>query len=100
MRGQGLVGKVQFPLIEEGYLRDLVVGMAPVENAEWMEGVVAEALQANVARRDCFKFELELLGPKALDYRVGLRVKWGEYADGSNWRLNPHAYHVWAIMEC
>ncbi len=80
-RGRGLVGKIRFPLMEEGYLRSLVVGMAPVEDAEWMEGVVAEALRAKAAREAGERegFELELLGPKALDDRVRLGVKWWEY---------------------
>ena len=77
-RGRGLVGRIRFPLMDEGYLRSRVVGMAPAEDAEWMEGVVAEALRAKAARGDGSGIELELLGPKALDNRVGRR----KYADG------------------
>ncbi len=51
-RGPGLVEKIRFPLMEEGYLRRRVVGVAPAEEAEWMEGVVAEALRAKAARGD------------------------------------------------
>ena len=35
--------------MEEGYLRSRVVAMAPAGEAEWMEGVVAEALRAKAA---------------------------------------------------
>jgi hypothetical protein len=81
-RGRELVGKIRFPLMEEGYLRSRVVGMAPTEDAKWMEGVVAEALRAKAARGDGLGFEFKLLGPKALDDRVGLGVEWAKYADG------------------
>jgi hypothetical protein len=75
-RGRGLVGlgKIRFPLMKEGYLRSRVVEMAPEEAAEWIKGVVAEALGAKAARRDGRGFEFELLGPTALDDRVGLCV--------------------------
>ena len=98
-RGLGLVGKIRFPLMEEGYLRSRVVGMAPAEEAEWMEGVVAEALRAKAARGDCAGLDLELLGPKALDGRVGLGVRWEEYTDGDERRLKGHAENVWALAE-
>ena len=49
-RGRELVAKVRFPLMEEGYLRSRVLGMAPAKHAEWMEFVVAEALRAKAAR--------------------------------------------------
>ncbi len=97
-RGRGLVGKIRFPLMEEEYLRR-VAGMAPAEEAKWMEGVVAEAIRAKAARgKGCFEFEL--LGPKALDLRVGLGVKWWEYADGGERRLKGHTDDVRAIVEC
>ncbi len=35
-RGRGLVGKIRFPLIEEGCLWSRVVSMAPAEDAEWI----------------------------------------------------------------
>ena len=51
-------GKGPFLLMEERYLRDQVVGMAPAEDAEWMEGVVldSEALRAKAARGNSFEF--------------------------------------------
>jgi hypothetical protein len=83
--GRGLVGCIRFPLMEEGYLRSRVVGMAPAEETEWMKGMVAEALRAKAARENR-GFEFELLGPKALNHRVGLGLKWGstrmEASDG------------------
>ena len=35
-RGRGLVAKVRFPLMEEGYLLSRVVEMAPAEDAEFI----------------------------------------------------------------
>ncbi len=81
-------GKGPFLLMEERYLRDQVVGMAPAEDAEWMGGVVLEAMQANAARGNGFVFEL--LGPKALDHGVG--VIWGEYANRGERRLEGNAF--------
>jgi WD40 repeat protein len=86
--------------MEEEYLRDRVVGMAPAEDAEWMEDVVAEALRAKAAHGGGGGFGLELLGPKALDHRVGLGVRWGEYAEGGERRLQGHADDVRAVAEC
>jgi hypothetical protein len=100
VRGRGLVGKIRFPLMEEGYLRSRVVGMAPAEDAEWMEGVVAEALRAKAARGAGDGFAFELLGPKALDDRAGRGVKWGQYADGGGRRLKGHTDRVVAVAEC
>ena len=99
-RGRGLVGKIRFPLMEEGYLRSKVVGMAPAEERAWMKRVVAEALRAKAAQGDGEGFEFELLGPKALDHRVVLGVIWGEYADGGERRLKGHTDDVIAIAEC
>ncbi len=53
LQGCGLVGKIRFPLIVEGYLLCLVVGMAPAEEAKWMEYVVVDALLAKAALADC-----------------------------------------------
>ena len=55
--------------------------MAPVKDQEWMEAVVVEALLAKAERQNsnCFKFELLCQWPKALNLRLGLGVKWGEY---------------------
>ena len=98
-RGRGLVRKIRFPLMEEGYLRTRAAGMAPAEEAEWMEGVVGEALRAKAARGDGEGFELGLLGPKALDDRVGLGVDWERYADGGERRLKGHTSNVSALAE-
>jgi hypothetical protein len=98
LRGRGLVGKIRFPLMEEAYLRSLVVGMAPAEDAEWMQAVVAEALAARAALAGGGGFEPGLLGPKALDHRVGLGVRWEE--GGRERRLEGHAHEVTAVVEC
>ena len=76
-------GKVRFALMEEEYLRDRVVGMAPAEDAEWMEGVVAEELQVN-KRGATGQRRLQIRIPATRAEGVGLsrgavalRVKWG-----------------------
>jgi hypothetical protein len=50
--GSEAAGKIRFPLMEEGYLRSRVVRMDLAEDAAWMEGMVAKALQAKAARWD------------------------------------------------
>ena len=77
-----------------------MVGMAPAQDADWMEGVVAEALRAKAAQERGAGFEFELLGPTALDHRVGLRVRLGECTDGGGRRLTGHIREVCAFAEC
>jgi hypothetical protein len=98
----GLVGKIRFPLMEEGYLRSRMVGLAPAEDAEWMVSVVAEALRAKAARQDRVGFEFQLLGPKALDWRVWRSpgTNWPRYMNGGEQRRNDHAEDVLAVAEC
>ena len=43
---------------------------------------------------------MELLGPKALDRRVGLGVRWAKYVGGGGRRLRGHTSDVMAISEC
>jgi hypothetical protein len=85
--------------MKEGYLRSRVVRMTPAEEEEQMEGVVTEALLAKAARENGV-FEFELLGPKALDHRVRLGLKSGEYTGGCDRRLRGHTDVVIAIVEC
>ena len=106
-RGRVLIGpveKMRFPLIEEVYLRTRVVGMAPAEDKEWMEGIVAEALRAKTAqasrRGDGSCLEFKLLGPKALDDREGLGSEWWKCAEGGERRLIGHTHAVMAVAEC
>jgi hypothetical protein len=100
-RGGGLVGKIRFPLMEEGYLRSRVVGMAPKEEAILMKGFVAEALLAKAAQVAGKSFEFKLLGPKALNNRVVLGVRWGDYEAGGERRLRGHkGAAVMAFAEC
>jgi hypothetical protein len=94
LRGRGLLRKIRFPLMEEGYLRSQLAGMAPAEDAEWMAGLVAEALRAKASRRGGAGLEFELLGPKALDQRVGSGVGWAEHGSGRERRLEGHAHEV------
>jgi F-box/WD-40 domain protein 7 len=99
-RWRELVGKIRFPLMEEGYLRTRVVAMAPAEEAEWMARVVAEALRSKAAQWGGDRFEFELLGPKARDHRMGLGVKWENYAYGGEQRMGGDGETVFAAAEC
>ena len=98
--GRRLLEKIRFPLMEEEYLRSRVVGMAPADEAEWMGGVVAEALRAKAARDGGGGFEPALHGPTALDHRVGLGERWASLADGGERRLKGHTAYVSALAEC
>jgi hypothetical protein len=94
-RRRALVRKIRFPLMEEEYLRSWVVGMAPAEDAEWMQGIVAEALEAKAAIES---FEFELLEQKALDPRLGLKWQQCEYGGGR--RLEGHRDDVITLAHC
>ena len=65
-----------------------------------MEGVVAEALRAKAARAGGGGFVFELLGPKALDRRVGLGVRWGQYLGGGELRLKGDTGRITALAQC
>ena len=86
-RGRGVTEKIRFPLMQEEYLRSHVAGMVDGEDGEWMERVVAEALRAKAARRKGEASVFELLGRKAREDRVGLGVRWEEYREGGELRL-------------
>ena len=75
-----VVSKVRFPLMGDEYLKSRVVEMVGAEDAEWLTGIVDEALQAKKARREGVTFDFVLLGQKALVDRVG--VRWEEYTEG------------------
>ena len=100
MRARELVRMVRFPLMAEEYLRDSVVNMAPAEDAGWIEGVVAEALQAKSARAKGTSFEFRLLGPRALDDRAGKKILLEGSANGGDVRLREHTRIVLAIAQC
>jgi hypothetical protein len=97
---RGVVGKIRFPLMGEEYLRNRVAGMVSGEDGEWMAGVVAEALRAKAARREGATLELELLGRKAVVDRVWPGVRWEEYTEGGELRLEGHRASVTAIVAC
>ena len=111
---RGVVSTIRFPLMEERYLRSLVAATAPAEDAEWrslvpetapedaawMESVVAEALRAKEARREGAVFQVELLGRKALTDRAEPGVRWEEYRNGGELRLQGHADLVRSLVEC
>jgi hypothetical protein len=100
VRGHGVMRKIRFPLMEEEYLASQVVGMVGEADAEWMAGVVAEAMRAKAARREGEVFKSKLLGRKALMDRVRPGVKWEEYIDGGELRLGGHESAVTSIVAC
>ena len=104
LRGCGLLSKIRFPLMDEDFLLDLsftaMDGALPVESAELLEGLVAEALQARASRNRNAAFDLQLLGPKALLHRARTGVKWGDYSEGGGRRLEGHAMNILAVAEC
>ncbi len=65
-----------------------------------MACVVAEALRAKAARREGAAFESELLGHKAVEDREGLGVRWEEYEEGGELRLEGHAGRAFSIVAC
>jgi hypothetical protein len=97
---RGVVEKIRFPLMGEEYLRNRVAGMLGGEDAEWMAGVVAEALRAKAARREGAALESELLGQKAAVDRARPGVRWEECAEGGELRLKGHDGAVTAIVAC
>ena len=83
--------------------------MLPAEHAEWIEGVVAEALRMRAVHAGGgdrgAPLALGLLGPRALIARTGNDVRWEEYrlgdsAEGGEQRLRGHRSNVLAIVEC
>ncbi len=95
-----VVGKIRFPLMREEYLRSQVTEMVSREDRDWMAGVVAEALRAQAALREGVAFQVMLLGRKTLAKRVGLGVRWVDYRDGEEMRLEGHGGDVRAILLC
>ena len=100
LRGRELLRKIRFPLMDEAYLASTVPAALPAEHADWIEGLVAEALRARAARQAGAAFHWRLLGPRALVRRRGLGVRWEDYADGGERRLEGHTEGVSAVVEC
>ena len=66
LAGRGLLRKVRFALMEEGYLAGEVEGRVPAEHREWARGAVEEARRAKrspAEERGLLRWEH--LGPKA-----------------------------------
>jgi hypothetical protein len=101
LRGRGLLPRIRFPLMDEGYLRSKVAESIPPMYQDWINGLVAEALCAKVARGTGANFRATLLGPKALVRRVGPGVQWAKYAGGGGERrLDAYTARVTALAEC
>ena len=101
LRGRGLLGKVRFPLMDEGFLTSKAQTLLPAEHADWVEGFVEEALLAKrSARAAQAPLAARLLGPRALAPRARRGVDWGTCADGGERRLAGHTAGVVAVAEC
>ncbi len=61
--GRGVMGKVWFPLMKEGYLGSHLVGLVNGADAAWMVAVVAEERRAKAALREgaATRFDFVLL---------------------------------------
>ncbi len=100
LRGRSLLHKIRFPLMEEDFLRSGVSGMIPAEHQDWIEGLVEEALRAKAAHKDGAPFQSTLLTPHALVPRLGMGVRWEEYLEGGERRLEHSLGHVCALARC
>ena len=100
LRGRDLIRKIRFPLMSDTYLTTQLVGKLPMEYADWMEGLVADALRAKAARTEGAALETILMGPKALVPRIGRGVNWDEYVCGGELRLEGHAMDVLSLASC
>ncbi len=101
LRGRGLLGKVRFPLMDEGFLASRAHDLLPAEHADWVEGLVEEAMLAKRAlQAGQVPLAARLLGPRALAPRARRGVDWAACADGGERRLAGHTAGVVAVAEC
>ncbi len=100
LRGRGLLSKIRFPLMDEGYLESTACQLFPSDHAEWIQGLVLEALEAKAAGQRERTEHAKLLGAKASVPRVGGGVDWARYADGGGVRLEGHTGNVLSLAEC
>eukprot|EP00291_Cryptomonas_curvata_P030285 CAMPEP_0172205800 /NCGR_PEP_ID=MMETSP1050-20130122/32829_1 /TAXON_ID=233186 /ORGANISM="Cryptomonas curvata, Strain CCAP979/52" /LENGTH=293 /DNA_ID=CAMNT_0012884743 /DNA_START=20 /DNA_END=899 /DNA_ORIENTATION=+ len=100
LRGRELLHKIRFPLMCEEYLRSKAVAMLPAEHADWVEGLVEEALRVKAARPEHTSIETKVLGPMALVRRATPGVTWKKYVDGGERRLEGLKEDVYTVAEC
>ena len=85
LRGHGLLGKIRFGLMDDGYLTSNAVGQLPAADAELIQGLVTEALAARAVRVALARapFSGMMLGGLPAG-RVGWGVDWAAYAAGGD----------------
>ena len=80
LRGRELLRKIRFGVMEQKFLELKACGVLPEDHADWIDGLVGEALRAKAAVREKAPLKLRLLGAKVLTRRRGMGVEWGRYA--------------------
>jgi hypothetical protein len=90
LRGRGLLSKVRFGLMDREYLASQAKGKLGAEHAEWIDGLVAEALRVREGG----------LGAQGPASRIGDGVRWERCGDGLGRRLQGHTDEVLALVEC
>ena len=101
LRGRELLRKIRFGVIEQDYLELKAHYVLPEHHADWIDGLVLEAVRAKAAVRAKVPFKLRLLGAKALTRRMGMGVEWGRYAGGGQGRrLKGHSETVSSLAQC
>ena len=101
LREGELLRKIRFGIMEQEYLELKAHDVLPEDHADWIDGLVGEALRAKAAVREKAPLKLRLLGAKALTRRRGMGVEWGRYAGGGEGRrLEGHSDFVVSLAQC
>ena len=101
LRGRELLRKIRFGVMEQEYLELKARDVLPEDHADWIDGLVGEALRAKAAVREYVPLKLRLLGAKAMTHRRGVGVEWGRYSGGGEGRrLKGHSSHVNSLAQC
>ena len=101
LRGRELLRKIRFGVMEQKFLELKAHDVLPEDHADWIDGLMLEALRAKAAVREKAPLELRLLGAKALTRRRGMGVDWGRYAGGDEGRrLEGHSRLVCSLAQC
>ena len=100
LRGRGLLSKIRFCVMDAEYLSVDVHRLLPAEHADWIDGLVLEALRIKGAGRQGELVGARLLGEKAHVRRPRPGVRWERYGAGGERRLQGHTDYVLAVAEC
>jgi hypothetical protein len=100
LRGRGLLSKIRFCVMDTKYLSVGVHRLLPAEHADWIDGLLLEALRVKGAG-----LERELVGARLLSEKAHVRrpwpgVRWERYGAGGERRLQGHTDDVRAVVEC